>query len=126
MANMDYPGPCLSCSAIDGCASEEMKKNAVKAYCKGLERELSAWKASLYDVVVGFLDMGDTDRAKLADVVAQIKALVRDIEAKSSQLEAECPLDMKATEKELSDKMGSLRVHYTKALEVLGAGSFGG
>ena len=126
MVNMDYPGPCFACSAIDGCATEEAKKLAVKGYCKGVERELNAWKATLYDVMVGFLDLGDNDRGALVDAVAEIKALVREIEAKTAQLEAECPLEMAPVEKDLGDKMGKLRVHYTKAMEVIGAGSFGG
>ena len=126
MVNMDYPGPCFSCSAIEGCASEEAKKIAMKGYCKGVERELNAWKATLYDVMVGFLDIGDNDREKLVDAVAEIKALVREIEAKTTQLEAECPLELAPVEKDLGDKLGRLRVHYTKAMEVIGAGSFGG
>ena len=126
MANMDYPGPCLACSAIDGCATEEAKKLAVKGYCKGVERELNAWKATLYDVMVRFVDLGDKDRVALADAVAEIKSLVGEIEAKAAQLEAECPMEMGPVEKDLGDKMGMLRVHYTKAMEVIGAGSFGG
>jgi len=87
---------------------------------------LSAWKATLYDVMVGFLDLGDKDRGKLVDTVAEIKALVREIESKTSQLEGECPLDMAPIEKELGDKINQVRVHYSKALEVMGSGSFGG
>ncbi len=126
MVNMDYPGPGFGCSAIDGCTTEEAKKVAIKAYCKGVEGELSAWKATLYDVMVGFLDLGDKDRGKLVDTVAEIKALVREIESKTSQLEGECPLEMAPIEKELGDKINLVRVHYSKALEVLGSGSFGG
>ena len=58
--------------------------------------------------------------------MAEIKALVREIEAKTAQLEAECPLEMTPVEKDLGDKMNQLRVHYTKAMGVIGAGSFGG
>lgn len=126
MANMDYPGPCFSCSAIEGCSSEKARKNAAKAYCKGVELELNAWKVTLYDVMVGFLDLGDNDRGKLVDAVTEIKALVREIEAKTDQLEAECPLEMAPVEKEFGEKLNKLRVHYTKAMEVIGAGSFGG
>lgn len=126
MVNMDYPGPCLSCSAVDGCATEEAKRMAVKGYCKGVERELNAWKATLYDVVVGFQDLGDKDRDALKDAITEIKALVRDIETKTLELEAECPMEMAPVEKELGDTMSKLRVHYTKAMEVLAAGSFGG
>ena len=126
MVNMDYPGPGFGCSAIDGCMTEESKKIAIKAYCKGVEGELSAWKATLYDVMVGFLDLGDKDREKLVDTVAEIKALVREIESKTSQLEGECPLEMAPIEKELGDKINQVRIHYSKALEVIGSGSFGG
>jgi len=126
MVNMDYPGPCLACSSIDGCASEETRKLAVKAYCKGVERELNAWKATLYDVMARFIDLGDNERAATADTVAEIKAIVAEIEAKAAQLEAECPLEMGPVEKEFGDRIGQLRVHYTRAMEVLGAGSFGG
>jgi len=126
MVNMDYPGPCFSCSAIDGCATEETKKLAVKGYCKGIELELNAWKATLYDVMARFIDLGDKDRGKLVDAVTEIKALVREIEVKTAQLESECPLEMAPVEKDFGDKMNALRVHYTKAMEVIGAGSFGG
>jgi hypothetical protein len=94
---------------------------------RALKGELTAWKATLYDVMVGFMDLGDADRGKLADTVAEIKALVREIEAKTSQLESECPLEgVQAASKDLEDKIGQVRVHYSKALEVIGAGSFGG
>lgn len=127
MVNMDYPGPGWGCSAIEGCTSDETMRLAVKGYCKGVEGELNAWKATLYDVMVGFMDLKDSDRNNLMDTVAEIKALVRDIEAKTAQLESECPLEgVKEASKELEDKIGLVRVHYTKAMEVIGAGSFGG
>lgn len=127
MVNMDYPGPGWGCSAIDGCMSDESKRLAVKGYCKGVEGELTAWKATLYDVMVGFMDLKDADRGKLMDTVTEIKALVRDIEAKTAQLESECPLEgVQAVSKDLEDKIGLVRIHYSKALEVIGAGSFGG
>lgn len=127
MVNMDYPGPCFSCSAIEGCASEEAKKLAMKGYCKGIERELNAWKATLYDVMVGFLDLGDKDREKrLWTQWPGLRPWCVKLKPKTAQLEAECPLEMAPVEKDLGDKLGRLRVHYTKAMEVMGAGSFGG
>lgn len=127
MVNMDYPGPGWGCSAIDGCMSDEVKRLAVKSYCKGVEGELTAWKATLYDVMVHFLDLKEADRGALLDAVTEIKALVREIETKAAQLESECPLEgVQAASKDLEDKIGLVRVHYTKAMEVIGAGSFGG
>lgn len=117
MVNMDYPGPCFSCSAIEGCASEESKALATRWYCKGIQGELNAWKATLYDVTMSFMDIRDDEREKLIDAVAEIKALVREIEAKTAQLEAECPM-------EVTDH--HIGVRHEKAMEVIGAGSFGG
>lgn len=126
MANMDYPGPCPSCGAIDNCATEEQKKLAVTHYCKGLEMEVNAWKARIYDILVAFDGAGATGQDKLKDSVAQLKATIRDLEAAMLQMENECPTSMSSVEKQLGDKIQTVRVNYTKALEVIGAGSFGG
>jgi hypothetical protein len=127
MVNMDYPGTGWGCSAIEGCTSDEAMRLAVKGYCKGVEGELTAWKATLYDVMVGFMDLKDSERKSIMDTVAELKSLVREIETKTAQLESECPLEgVKAASKDLEDKIGLVRVHYSKAMEVIGAGSFGG
>ncbi|BDV01450.1 hypothetical protein TDMWS_15350 [Thermodesulfomicrobium sp. WS] len=126
MVNMDYPGPCMSCDAISGCASEATRKAAVQTYCKGIERELDAWKAALYDVMAKFVAMDGKDQAAIKDSIMEIKSIVATIEDKAKQLEAECPLDVSPAEKEIGDKLNQLRVHYTKAMSVLGAGNFGG
>jgi hypothetical protein len=126
MVNMDYPGPCMSCDAIAGCASEAVRKEAVKNYCKGIERELDAWKAALYDVMARFVGMDGKDQEALKDTIMEIKSLVATIEEKAKQMEAECPLDLAPAEKEFADKLNQIRVHYTKAMSVIGAGSFGG
>lgn len=126
MANMDYPGPCPSCGAIDNCATEEQKKLGVSQYCKGLEMEVNSWKARIYDILVAFDGSGAKEKDKVKDSVAQLKATIRDLEAAMTQMENECPASMSAVEKSIGDKIQSVRVNYTKALEVMGAGSFGG
>jgi len=126
MANMDYPGPCPSCGAIDNCATEEQKKFAVSRYCKGLEMEVNAWKARIYDILVAFDGAGGAEKDKLKSSVNQLKATIRDLEAAMVQMENECPSSMSAMETQLGDKLQTVRVNYTKALDVMGAGSFGG
>ncbi len=126
MANMDYPGPCLSCSAVDGCAGEEQKKAAAAHYCKGLELELNAWKARLYDVVVDIGDLDAADKDKVADAMALIKSTVRELDAVAEKIKTECPSDMAGAESEIGGKLETLRVNYTKALEVISPGWFGG
>lgn len=119
MPNMDYPGPCPSCIGIDGCSTEAAKQEAVAHYCKGLEMELNAWKARLYDVLVA-------DNGNLGATVIQLKSTMRELEAVVSQMKDVCPSSLGEEEKLVGAKLEDLRVHYTKAMQVLAPGWFGG
>lgn len=120
MANMDYPGPCPSCVGIDGCSTEEGKKQAVNHYCKGLEMELNAWKSRLYDV------LADDKSENLKDQIIMLKSTMKELEAVVDQMKDVCPTSLGEQEKVISGKLEDLRVHYTKAMEVLAPGWFGG
>ena len=120
MPNMDYPGPCPSCTGIDGCPNTSGKEAAVAHYCKGLEMELNAWKARLYDV------LASDKSADLADEINLIKSLVKEIEAISTDMLAACPASLESQEARIGGKLEKLRVNYTKALNVLSPGWFGG
>ncbi len=126
MANMDYPGPCPNCSAVDGCMSEEGKKFIASKYCKGLEMEINAWKARLYDVLVAFDGSDAKSKDELKDSVNLLKSTVRELEGAIAQMETECPASMSAVEKSIGDKLQTVRVHYSRALEVVSPGAFGG
>jgi len=120
MANMDYPGPCPSCMGIDGCPTEAGKQEAVAHYCKGLEMELNASKARLYDV------LASDQSSSLGDEVNLIKSTVREIELIVEEMQGTCPSSLGEQEKIIGGKLEDLRVHYTKALEVIAPGWFGG
>ena len=120
MPNMDYPGPCPSCMGIDGCPTDAGKAEAVAHYCKGLEMELNTWKARLYDVLAS--DKGND----IKDTVILIKSTVKELEAIVAQMQDTCPANLGQQEKLIGGKLENLRVHYTKALEVLAPGWFGG
>ena len=120
MANMDYPGPCPNCLGIDGCGTEQSKAEAVAHYCKGLEMELNAWKARLYDVVAH--DGADGVMSQ----ITMIKSTMRELDGIVDQMKEICPTSLGSQEKVISGKLEDLRVHYTKALEVLSPGWFGG
>lgn len=120
MPNMDYPGPCPSCMGIDGCPTEEGKQEAVAHYCKGLEMELNTWKARLYDV------LASDKNVDIADTLILIKSTVKELEAISNEMLQTCPTSMSDQEKIIGGKLEDLRVHYSKALEVIAPGWFGG
>lgn len=120
MPNMDYPGPCPSCMGIDGCPTDTGKAEAVAHYCKGLEMELNTWKARLYDVLAS--DKSDD----LVDTMNLIKSTVKELEAIASEMQQTCPSSLSDQEKLIGNKLEDLRVNYTKALEVISPGWFGG
>ncbi len=126
MANMDYPGPCPSCLGVEGCSTEEGKKKAVENYCKGLEMELNSWKARLYDVLVEVDSMDTANRASVNDTINLVKSTVKEIEAVKNEMLDVCPINMSDKESEIGSKLESLRTNYTKALEVISPGWFGG
>jgi len=105
---------------IDGCPTEAGKQEAVAHYCKGLEMELNTWKARLYDILAA--DQGDD----IADTVILIKSTVKELEVIANEMQQICPTNMGEQEKVIGGKLEDLRVHYTKALEVVAPGWFGG
>lgn len=120
MPNMDYPGPCPSCMGIDGCPSESGKEEAVAHYCKGLEMELNNWKARLYDVLIS--DKGND----LGDTVIHLKSTMKELENIAAEMQLTCPSNLGEQEKVIGGKLEDLRVNYTKALQVISPGWFGG
>jgi len=105
---------------IDGCPTEAGKEEAVAHYCKGLEMELNTWKARLYDILAA--EKSDD----LKDEIILIKSTVKEIEAIAEQMQGTCPSSLSDQEQIIGGKLQDLRVHYTKALEVLAPGWFGG
>lgn len=120
MANMDYPGPCPSCSGIDGCSTESVKQDAVNHYCKGLEMELNAWKARLYEVLTYDNPSGVKDQINL------LTSTMKELENVITEMQGTCPSSLGEQEKVVAGKLEDLRVHYTKAMEVIAPGWFGG
>ncbi|ABB37408.1 hypothetical protein Dde_0607 [Oleidesulfovibrio alaskensis G20] len=123
MANMDYPGPCQSCSGIDGCATDEQRQAAVEHYCKGLEMELNAWKSRLYDVLAN--DQHKSSQ-EFMDTLDHIKSTVREMEMLVEKMRDECPLSLAQPEEQMAGMLNQLRTHYSKALSVISPGYFGG
>lgn len=51
---------------------------------------------------------------------------MRELEAVAEQMQQTCPTSLSAQEKMIGSKLENMRVHYTKALEVISPGWFGG
>ncbi|HKI81516.1 MAG TPA: hypothetical protein VKA04_07695 [Pseudodesulfovibrio sp.] len=82
--------------------------------------ELNTWKARLYDI------LASDKNEDLADEITLIKSTVKEIEAVADQMQGVCPSSLGEQEKIIGGKLEDLRVHYTKALQVIAPGWFGG
>ncbi len=126
MANMDYPGPCPSCAAISGCSTDTQRKSAIKDYCTGLEMELNAWKARMYDTMIQFENASPDNQIKAKESMTMLKSLMLEIAGVLEKLELECPADLSGTETELGAKFSSMREYYSQALAAFSPGWLGG
>ncbi|XPV74734.1 MAG: hypothetical protein ACNI27_08785 [Desulfovibrio sp.] len=125
MPNMDYPGPCPNCAGLDSCSSESLKQESISHYCKGLEMELNVWKSRLYDVLVQAENLDASNQSKLTDTLSLIKSSVRELELLKDQMLNECP-SLSDSESQIGKGFEDIRTNYTKALEVISPGWFGG
>lgn len=126
MANMDYPGPCPSCGGIDGCGAGVSAQEATARYCQGLETELNAWKAHLYDVLVQVGELDVTHQEQLDDTLTLIKSTVKELENLRGQMLEVCPSDLADATSEIENRLQALHVHASKAQQALSPGWFGG
>ncbi len=94
MANSDYPGPCPSCTGIDGCSTDV--KIAVQNHCKGLEQELDTWKSRMHDTMVAFKNSNSANQVQTRANLNLLQSHIREIDGILGRLEQECPVDLGA------------------------------
>ena len=92
----------------------------VKDFCSGMEHELMAWKAKMFDVVAKTDKMGTGDKDKVWANFNDIKIIIQDLEDKIQQLKTECPADWSPQKKEIEDAHVDMRAKYNEALDFIG------
>ena len=92
----------------------------VNDYCKGMEMELTAWKAKLYDVLSKFDGLGTAAKEKAFPNIENLRMVVTDLEDKISDLQVECPADWGPHKKAIDDAHVDLRSKYEETLEFIG------
>ena len=98
----------------------------VKDYCKGLEQELTIWKARLFDLNRKIDRLPSADRERVLPNVEDIHILVVEMSDRVDALRTECPSEWGTERKEIDEAYAAVGVKYQDALEYLGAGNFGG
>ena len=89
-------------------------------YCSGLEAELTAWKAKLYDVIRKIDKLSSADREKMLMNIQDLNITFTELEDKLGSLKTECPSEWGPQRKEIDDAHIDMRSKYEETLEYIG------
>ena len=95
----------------------------VKDFCSGLEMELIAWKAKLYDAIVKTDKLAGNERDKVLANIGDLKILVADLEDRIQVLKTECPADWSPNKKAIEEGHVDMRSKYEETMEFIGQAS---
>ncbi len=95
----------------------------VKDFCSGMEMELTAWKAKLFDAIVKADSLGTAEREKAMSNINDIKIIVTDMEDKINQLKTECPAEWSPQKKEIDEGAVDMRSKYEETMDIIGKAS---
>ena len=70
-------------------------------YCKGMEMELIAWKAKMYDLTRKVESLGSKEREKVLPNIQDLNMLVTDMSSRIEQLKNECPTEWTPQKKDI-------------------------
>ena len=81
----------------------------VSAYCDTLEKQLSDWKAKLYDVIRTVDKLTDENKEAAYPSIRGLHAIVDEIDSEVEQLRTACPADWSPNRQNIDDKMAELQ-----------------
>jgi len=92
----------------------------VKDYCSGVEMELTAWKAKLYDLMRKTDRLGSAEREKVLQNLEDLHILVTEMGDRIDQLRTECPSEWSPQKKEIDNAHVDMRGKYEETMEYIG------
>ncbi|MFO7496930.1 MAG: hypothetical protein R6X05_14990 [Desulfobacterales bacterium] len=93
----------------------------VKDYCSGLEVEMTAWKAKLYDLTRKVDRLGTKEKEKVLANVEDLHILLTEMGDRVQQLKTECPSDW-GTDKQKIEKAGvDMRSKFESTMDYIGS-----
>jgi hypothetical protein len=92
----------------------------VKDYCKGVEQELTAWKAKLYDANQKLNQLSGSQRDKILDKLGNLNIIVSEMEDRIDQLRNECPTEWSPAKNEMDEAHVNMRSKYEETMELIG------
>jgi predicted nuclease with TOPRIM domain len=95
----------------------------VQDFCKGMEQEMTAWKAKLYDMNERVDKMGSKEKEHMLGAIGDLKIALTEMEERVEQLKRECPSDWSPMKKEIEDAHVNMRDKYNETLDQIGKGA---
>jgi predicted nuclease with TOPRIM domain len=95
----------------------------VKDYCKGMETEMTAWKAKLYDVMRKVDVLGSAEKEKILPNVEDLHMFLEEMTDRIEKLKTECPSDWSPDKKEIEEGSIDMRGKYEETMEYIGKAS---
>ena len=92
----------------------------VMDYCKGMEMELTAWKAKLYDLMRKVDKLGTAERESIIANVEDLHIFVTEMGDRIEQLRNECPTEWSPQKKEIDEAHVDMRGKYEDTMEYIG------
>ncbi len=89
-------------------------------YCKGLEIELTAWKAKIYDIIRKMEKLQSGDKEKVLPHIQGFNIIITELEDKITSLKNECPSEWSPQKKEIEDAHIDMRSKYEETMELIG------
>lgn len=95
-------------------------------YCKGVDNELTMWKAKLYDVMSRMDKLPTGNKQRMYEQVNGLHIVMAELEERIDKLRKECPTEWKPDEEQIRTKFSELDTKYNDAKGVLFDYDFGG
>ena len=92
----------------------------VKDFCAGMETEMTAWKAKLYDVMRKVDKLGSAEREKVLPNIEDLHMLLEEMSDRVVSLKTECPSDWSPMKKEIDEGGVDMRSRYEQTMEEIG------
>jgi hypothetical protein len=89
-------------------------------YCKGMEMELTAWKAKVYDLTRKVEKLGSKEREKILPNVQDLHMFIADMTSRIEQLKNECPTEWSPQKKDIDQGSIDMRGKYEQTMEYIG------
>ena len=95
----------------------------VQDYCNGLEAEMTAWKAKLYDVMRKVDKLGSSEKEKVLPNIEDLHMFLEEMSDRVETLKTECPSDWSPDKKDIEEGGVDMRSKYEETMEYIGKAS---